>query len=364
MNQRARFILYIVLGIFLITTVFLFAEHLGNGKRVESVSMGQEDDGIYDDTEDLPKEREDKGGITREDFPAEPEDTSEPDYDSIPGLTVCEPYREKLVEDSSTNILILGEDKEAKLFDTIGIISINKKSNVMKIIMIPRDTYVEYNKKVLHYIEKAGKLEVPGIFKINNAHNIGPIMKYEGKFKPYTSISFLADVIKEKFGIEVDDYVKINVNTFASVVDLFGGVEINVPYAMHYEDHVQDLSIHIDKGVALLDGKQAEGFVRFRQGFDENGKFFEIGDEGRKANQVAFIKAFIKQHGTVHNIDKIPELLKMLGKNVQHSIGLGDVLFKYMAMAKDAIMEGFEIESTVLSGEFKWINGSQYIVIE
>jgi anionic cell wall polymer biosynthesis LytR-Cps2A-Psr (LCP) family protein len=43
-------------------------------------------------------------------------------------------------------------------------------------------------------------------------------MKYKSKFSQY-SISFLADVIKEVFSIEVDDYVKVNTEGFVDIVD-------------------------------------------------------------------------------------------------------------------------------------------------
>jgi len=95
-------------------------------------------------------------------------------------------------------------------------------------------------------------------------------MKYEGKFGAY-SMNFLAELIKEIFDIEVHDYVRFNTEGFVQIVDLFGGVDINVPYDMHYDDIYQDLHIHINKGWNHLDGKKAEGFVRYRQSNDEMG---------------------------------------------------------------------------------------------
>jgi LCP family protein required for cell wall assembly len=165
------------------------------------------------------------------------------DYSLIQGLTEEKGLDRKLVEDGSINILILGEDKENALFDTIGIVSVSQKTGTIKVIMIPRDTYVKYNKKVLDVLEKAGKIKEPGIFKINYAHHIGPMMKYEGRFSPFTSISFLADIIEEKFNVRVDDYVKINVQGFSEIVDLFGGIDIDVPYRMDYYDPTQGLRI-------------------------------------------------------------------------------------------------------------------------
>lgn len=285
------------------------------------------------------------------------------DYDSIPGLTNEKLYSEQLVSKGSKNVLFVGSDKLSGLYDTIGILSIDKENKKLKLIMIPRDLHIDYNQKVEHYMAIHGKAGNPGFYKINCAHNIGPYLKYKGKFEPY-SMNFLADVIKEKFGIEVDDYIKINPDGFVELVDLFGGVDLNVPYDMNYDDPYQDLSIHLKKGMQQLNGKQAEGFVRYRQGYNAQNKLVQIGDVERKNNQIYFIKSFIKQHGTISNIDKIPGLIKTLNKNLKHSLGVGDLLTSYLGSAKDSITQKYEIESVTLSGKGKMVDGSYFIFIE
>lgn len=283
------------------------------------------------------------------------EETDEPEGKVYAG----EVYGKRLVAEDSRNVLIIGEDKENKLYDTIGIASIDSKSKKVSIIMIPRDLYVDYSKSVSKVISNAGKTKTPGIYKLNTAHYIGALAGYKGKFKS-SSISFLAEVIKQKFGIDVDDYVKINVEGFSQVVDLFGGIDLNIPYDMNYDDPVQDLHIHLEKGMKHLDGKQAEGFVRFRQGYRDDGTRFDV---DRKTNQITFIKEFIKQHGTISNINKIPELLNTFSSNVKHSIGFGDILLTYTSLAKDVINDKYIIEDINLNGENKIINGTSYIII-
>jgi anionic cell wall polymer biosynthesis LytR-Cps2A-Psr (LCP) family protein len=113
-----------------------------------------------------------------------------------------------------------------------------------------------------------------------------------------------------------------------------------------------------------LNGKEAEGFVRFRQGYNAQNKLIQIGDVERKNNQLNFIKAFIKQHGTISNIDKIPGLINTLNKNLKHSLGVGDLLTTYLGSAKDAITQKYQIESVTLSGKGKIVDGSYFIFIE
>ena len=64
---------------------------------------------------------------------------------------------------------------------------------------------------------------------------------------------------------------------------------------MDYDDPGQDLAIHLKAGPQKLNGKQAEGLVRFRKGYDNQ-------DIGRVETQQNFIKEFLKQ---VMNADTI-----------------------------------------------------------
>ncbi len=273
---------------------------------------------------------------------------------------LSEEYTKDLTTPNSKNILFLGEDKESSLLDTIGIISIDKDNKKLTIIMLPRDMYVDYSQSVIDTLNAAGKSKVAGIYKLNAAHYIGALMEYEGKFKA-NSISFLAELIKEKFDISVDDYIKINLAGFRKIVNLFGGVNIYVPYDMNYEDPSQDLYIHLEKGQQHLDGIKSEGFVRFRQGYNEDGSRFDV---DRKKNQLAFLNAFIKQHGTITNINKIPDLLKTLSNNIANSIGFGDMLASYIAIARDIVNDKYEIENKNIKGTEKMIKGISYTVVD
>lgn len=269
-------------------------------------------------------------------------------------------YTKELISENSKNILFLGEDKENSLYDTIGIISVEDKNKKVSIIMLPRDMYVDYSEYVRDALNQRGKSKTAGIYKLNAAHYIGAMIEYKGKFKA-NSISFLAEVIKEKFGITVDEYIKVNLSGFKQIVDLYGGVTITVPYDMNYDDPSQDLSIHLEKGKQHLNGIQAEGFVRFRQGIKEDGTRFDV---DRKKNQLTFLNSFIKQHGTVNNINKIPDLIKSLKGNMMSSIDLGDVLITYLGIAKEIVNDQYEIDNKNINGEEKMIDGSSYIVIK
>jgi len=302
--------------------------------------------------------------IKPEEEPLAADDNETVQEEAVKTLTVGKPYSQKLVEEGSKNILILGKDKVDNLYDTICIASIDKNNKNVKLIMIPRDTYIEYNQEILSKMDELGILHTPGIHKINSTHKVGSMIKYSGRFKS-GSISFLADVVEEKFALKLDDYIMINVKGFRDLIDHLGGVDVYVPYLMDYKDPTQDLYIYIPKGMQHLDGYNAEGFVRFRQGYKEDGTYFNIGDPGRKKNQLYFMQQLIKQKGTVKNIGKIPGIIEILGKNVEHSIGLGDVLGSYISMATDVITNKYEITTINIDSEKTTrVDGAAYLVVE
>lgn len=356
--MRSNRIILILIAIFALAGIILLMVACEEGLLLSDETQQAE--------EQQPEQKEDKKAIeikpVAEQLTAN--DNEPVQEETVKTLTVGKPYSQKLVEEGSKNILILGQDKVDNLYDTIGIASIDKNSKSVKLIMIPRDTYIEYNQEILSKMDELGIRHAPGIHKINSTHKIGSMIKYSGRFKS-GSISFLADVIEEKFVLELDDYIMVNVKGFRSLIDHLGGVDVYVPYLMDYTDPTQDLYINIPKGMQHLDGYNAEGFVRFRQGYKEDGTFFNIGDPGRKKNQLYFLQQLIKQKGTIKNIGKIPGIIEILGKNVQHSIGFGDVLGSYISMATDVITNDYEITSINIDSEKTTrVDGSAYLVIE
>ena len=76
------------------------------------------------------------------------------------------------------------------------------------------------------------------------------------------------DVLKEEiehtFGIPIDYYVLVDLEGFIALVDELGGVELDIPLDMNYDDPYQNLHIHFTKGVHKVDGQGAMEAVRYR----------------------------------------------------------------------------------------------------
>ena len=248
------------------------------------------------------------------------------------------------------------------------IASLDDQNNIVKLINLPRDIYIDYSNDVKNQLKKIwpSYSSSKGIYKINAAHTIGKKLEYkkeDGRFGS-PEYDFTADLIEEIFGIYIDDFILIKPSSFEKVVDYFGGVEIDVPYLMKYKDPTQNLTINIKKGVQKLNGKQAEGFVRYRQGTDENGKHKSIGDIERKKNQVAFVKAFMDQHLNLKNLGKIITIYGDLDQYMTTSVDKPEEAGEYGKIAEKLYSNKFTQTSEEIECEDIKIDGVYYLKIK
>ena len=134
------------------------------------------------------------------------------------------------------------------------VVHFDSEEQRTSLVSMPRDTRVKIASDVVSYMEKESKY-YQSPTKLNAVH------AYVGKEKgPEMTVKQLEDIL----GIEIDHYVKVDLNAFRKIVDAIGGVEVDVPQNMFYEDPYQDLYINLKKGPQLLDGDKAEQLVRFR----------------------------------------------------------------------------------------------------
>lgn len=75
----------------------------------------------------------------------------------------------------------------------------------------------------------------------------------------------LKEAVGTMLDLPVDYYAVINIGIFERLVDAVGGVELVVPQRMDYVDQAGGLEIDLQPGLQRLNGKQAAGFVRYRQ---------------------------------------------------------------------------------------------------
>ncbi|HBN85035.1 MAG TPA: LytR family transcriptional regulator, partial [Clostridiales bacterium] len=123
----------------------------------------------------------------------------------------------------------------------------------------------------------------------------------------------------------------INLATFRKIIDLLGGVDIDVPVDLDYDDPVQDLHIHISKGSHHMDGKMAEEYLRFRkpnnnQWNSELRKYYDGSDLSRIKVQQGFLRELVKQKSNIIGLTKINQILETVFDNMQTNADMSDFL--------------------------------------
>ena len=135
-----------------------------------------------------------------------------------------------------TNILLVGVDgnnmEKGNRSDAMMIVTIDEKNQDIRITSLARDTYVD--------------IEGYSTEKLTHAY------AYEGP-------SLLLNTINKNFDIAIDKYVAVSFESFEKIIDILGGVEINVS-----EKEVSQIPGVKSAGVQTLNGNQALGYSRIR----------------------------------------------------------------------------------------------------
>ena len=198
-------------------------------------------------------------------------------------------------ETGKINILAIGLDNDGMRTDTIMVASYDLDSNLVNILSIPRDT----------------RMYVGGNYqKINCAYAVTKNGKKNG-------VNGTIEAVTRLTGIPIHYYAEFTFETFREAIDALGGVDFDIPQNMNYDDPAQDLHIHLKKGFQHLDGDKSEQLVRFRK--------YPMGDIDRVKVQQSFIKALAEQKLNASIIGKLPDLFKVLQKDVKTNFKLSDI---------------------------------------
>ena len=199
--------------------------------------------------------------------------------------------------DGYTNVLVLGLDDavnmdndEEKRADAILLISMENATGKVRILNIPRDTWVVM-------AQDKGETRLANVYAVGGA----PLM---------------VRTINQMFDISIHQYVIIDLATFAQIVDTVGGIDLYIEQNMDYDDPESGLSIHMRTGYQNLDGQAAENYLRYRSD--------ELGDVGRTQRQQRFIKAFYAKLLRMDTLPKVPEIADILKRDVTTSAELFD----------------------------------------
>ena len=204
-------------------------------------------------------------------------------------------------------LLVGGKDRASGLYDVIFLLSLDRQEGSAFVMQIPRDTYLEYTD--------------------------GNYKKINGAPAALGGLGGLSEILGEALGFSFDGYLSIDLDTFGKAVDALGGVEVDVPETLYYNDPSQNLSIYIPKGKQLLDGKSAEHFVRYRSGYLR-------GDIGRLDAQKIFMAALFEKISTCLSATDAIALAAEILPNVGTDLTLfeiGELLSEGMALSSEKV---------------------------
>ncbi len=225
------------------------------------------------------------------------------------GNEVKDPKR----KEDSYNFLILGRDASAFLTDVMMVANLDTATGSLNIMQIPRDTYVS------------------GDYFTNKLNAVYSTLYHNQLMSNGNNESDAADFARAEFtklienglSVKIDYTVVMNLSGFKRIVDILGGVDVDVPFAMTYNDPDQGLYINIPAGHQHLDGNAAEGFVRYRYGY-------ALADLGRQDAQKQFMFALIAKMKSTLKITEAKRLSDVVGaiySNVDTNVTLEKAIY-------------------------------------
>ena len=199
-------------------------------------------------------------------------------------------------ENDNFNFLVLGVDENNRA-DTIMLLSF-EDGNVTG-TSIPRDTAF-----ISKELDRKVKLS-----EILNSEN--------GNQK-------VIDAVRDTLSVPITYYAKVNLSAVKEIVDSVGGIEIDVPMDMEYDDPHKNLHIKFKQGRHTLNGDAVCGLLQFRR--SNNGTGYPQGDMTRIEVGQQVISEFIKQKLNKEFIDKSPDIFKILADNMETNYPVSNLM--------------------------------------
>ncbi|GLC87844.1 LCP family protein [Lysinibacillus piscis] len=241
------------------------------------------------------------------------------------------PRRVEKIEPVQDNVSILfvgvddsasrGQGSENSRSDALILATLNNQTKTIKMLSIPRDSYV--------YIPQVGYKD-----KITHAHAYGGTLA-------------TLETVEDLFDVPIDYYVRMNFNAFIDVVNALGGIEAEVPYALHEKDEFDRNTVNLQPGLQHLNGSQALALARTRK---------QDNDIERGKRQQEILTAIINKVSSVGSITKYDDVIRAIGDNMKTNM-----TFDEMKSFLSYVTQGMpRIDSLTLEGADDMSTGVYY----
>ena len=231
------------------------------------------------------------------------------------------------VDRSSTGDLSAGAANDSNvndgMTDMILYVHFNNETGEMKMLQIPRDTMVTTDTSV------SGNYRINGVAKTQGS---------DGN----NNMAALCELVADQYKLPIDGFMTIRLEMLTELVDLFGGVEINVPVDVDYAAlGLGDSVIHA--GYQTLNGASMEFLLRAR-------KIYPDGDIGRLNMQRQFYAALFRKLKSIGNIWDVAKLTPAVLNYMETNLSASDLISFAISMLKIDSSKIMICQMPVISG--------------
>ena len=231
------------------------------------------------------------------------------------------------VDRSSTGDLSAGAANDSNvndgMTDMILYVHFNNETGEMKMLQIPRDTMVTTDASV------SGNYRINGVAKTQGS---------DGN----NNMAALCELVADQYKLPIDGFMTIRLEMLTELVDLFGGVEINVPMDVDYAAlGLGDSVIHA--GYQTLNGASMEFLLRAR-------KIYPDGDIGRLNMQRQFYAALFRKLKSIGNIWDVAKLTPAVLNYMETNLSASDLISFAISMLKIDSSKIMICQMPVISG--------------
>lgn len=225
------------------------------------------------------------------------------------------------------SVLFIGVDESDhrsnegnSLSDALILATLNKDDSSVKLLSIPRDSYV--------YIPDRGYKD-----KINHAHAFGG---------PKATI----DAVEGLLNVPVDYFVRLNFHAFVDVVDALGGITMDVPFEFSESNsNDQRNAIHLYPGIQDIDGEEALALARTR-------KMDNDIERGKRQQEV--MEAILAKAVSIGSIMKFDDVIDAVGDNMSTNLSFNQM----MSFISYGTSGNLDMESLNLEGNDLWLENT------
>ena len=213
-----------------------------------------------------------------------------PDAPDAPNASVD---KEISYTEDSYNILISGIDVSGPINTTSRsdvniIMTVNPRTHTIQLTTTPRDYFVK----------------IPGV-----SGNQRDKLTHAGVYGVHSSMRTLQNL----YGIEIQDYIRINFDSLVQLVDALGGIDVNSE--VEFDSGGDN---HFVKGINHLNGEQALYFSRTRSGFAD-------GDNQRGRNQMLVLTGIIDKLQSPALLKNPTGVLDVVSRSMQTSVSSSNI---------------------------------------